>query len=207
MPAAKKPAKSRARKPGSAPRAPASVAAAASPPPSTAAAIAAVERKTGRKELLLFAANAVISLICAFGAVQFSEYRAEQRARAADRNIDVADYNRGVTRFDNAAQAYAGLLLSSGKVDEKARTELLAALVDEQNTMSRVRTVLPPNRQPTLVAYKAALQDLSRSVNEVTRVEDMAPYWQGLNNVLVLRRDLDADFQRVREANRPKAQG
>jgi hypothetical protein len=145
-------------------------------------------------------------LSCGFSA--FTLWHSDQRADQSDRRADqhdaqvkqsteVSAYVASTTRFDNAAQAYAGMILSSGTVDAKSKEELLASLVDQRHTIERVAWVLPADEQPAAQSYSAALGNLSDAVQGVTGVEDMKPYWSNLSNVLVLRRELDGDFQKV----------
>jgi hypothetical protein len=142
-------------------------------------------------------ALAIMSFAMSGFTLWYSDQRANEHDAHAKQASEASEYTASTTRFDNAAQAYAGMILSSGQVDAKTKEELLASLVDQRHTIERVEWVLPPDEQPTAQSYSVALGNLSDAVQGVSGVSDMKPYWSNLSDVLVLRRELDRDFQRV----------
>ena len=133
-------------------------------------------------------------------AVHREDERDRRAAIAAEQSVEISDYQRVTDRFDSVAQAYAGLILTSGKVDLKSKNELLANLLEQDRVVQRVITILPNSKPDLIQAYRASVSDLSDSVQQVTGVQDMGPYWQNLNNLLVARYDLDQEIKGFRRA-------
>lgn len=112
---------------------------------------------------------------------------AQQQQRVESKVVEIQQHS---IDFQTFANAYVTSVLDGSAEVSERRDALIANILAQDAAVDVSRNILGPSVEPQVTAYRAALRNMKASVEEVSDVVSMGPFWSAASGLLVARNNL-----------------
>ncbi|MGO4853352.1 hypothetical protein [Phaeovulum sp. W22_SRMD_FR3] len=127
-----------------------------------------------------------------------SDTKAAQQQQRLDSKV--AEIQQHSIDFQTFANSYVTSVLDGSAEVSERRDALIANILAQDAAVDVSRNLLGPYVESQVAAYRAALRNMKASVEQVSDVVSMGPFWSAASDLLVARNNLLSALEEYSDA-------